>query len=182
MIELVASLLLLVAGGLAAWAAVNRLRRRPAPPVPGPRRILFPFVGGTLSERALDAAFRLARVDGATLVPAYLARVPMSLPLTASLPRQCGDAMPLLEAIEQRAAREHVPVDARIERGRTYRHAVRELLEHERYDRIVVAAASERADGFDAADIGWLLEHAAGELVVLRPARPAERVAAAAAA
>jgi hypothetical protein len=90
--------------------------------------------------------------------------------------------MPLLEAIEQRAAREHVPVDARIERGRTYRHAIRELLEHERYDRIVVAAASEGADGFDAADIAWLLEHAAGEIVVLRPARAAGPVAQAAAA
>ena len=182
MIELVASVLLLVAGILAAWAVVNHLRRRPAPPVPGPRRILFPFVGGALSKRALDAAFRLARVDGATLVPAYLARVPMSLPMTAPLPRQCDDAMPLLEAIEQRAAREHVAVDARIERGRTYRHAVRELLEHEHYDRIVVAAANEGADGFDAADIAWLLEHAAGEIVVLRPARAAEPVAEAVAA
>ena len=88
--------------------------------------------------------------------------MPLSLPLDTPLPRQCDYAMPLLEAIEQRAAREHVPVDARIERGRTYRHAIQELLEHERYDRIVVAAASNGGDGFDAGDVAWLLDHAGG--------------------
>ena len=69
------------------------------------RRILFPFVGGALSERALDAALRLARAEHATLVPAYLAPVPMALPLDAPLPSACGAAFELLEAIEQRAAR-----------------------------------------------------------------------------
>ena len=55
---------------------------------------------------------------------------------------------------------------ARIERGRTYRHALRELLAHERYDRIVVAA-----DDIGSTDVAWLLEHADGEILVLRPAR-----------
>ena len=39
--------------------------------------------------------------------------------------------MPMLEAIEQRATAQGVPVDARIERGRSYRHALASLLEHE---------------------------------------------------
>jgi hypothetical protein len=77
--------------------------------------------------------------------------------------------MPLLEAIEHRATHEGVAVDARIERGRTYRHALRELLIHEHQDRIVIAADTAGADGFDAADIAWLLEHAPGEILVLRP-------------
>ena len=37
-------------------------------------------------------------------------------------------------------------------------------------DRVIVAADTAGTDGFDAADIAWLLEHAAGEILVLRPA------------
>lgn len=156
--------------GLIAWRvrdAVLLRRRRPAPTA---RRILFPFVGGALSEPVLDATLRIARAEDATLVPAYLARVPMHLPLSAPLPRQCSEAMPLLEAVEQRAARKGVAVDARIEPGRTYRHALRELLAHEQQERIVIAADTAGTDGFDAADVAWLLDHAEGEILVLRPA------------
>lgn len=39
----------------------------------------------------------------------------MQLPLETPLPRQCEQAMPLLEAIERRAATFGVPVDSRIE-------------------------------------------------------------------
>ena len=46
--------------------------------------------------------------------------------------------MPMLETIEQRAATSGVPVDARIERGRSLRHALRELMDHDRYGRMVV--------------------------------------------
>jgi nucleotide-binding universal stress UspA family protein len=149
----------------AVVAALVLLRRRPALAA-GPRRILFPFTGHALSQRALDAALRLARAEGATLVPVFLARVPMQLPLDSPLPRQCTAGLPLLETIEQRAAAAGVPVDARIDRGRTLRHAMREAISHERFDRLVVAAG----DGFDSGDIAWLLDHAPGEVVIIRPA------------
>jgi hypothetical protein len=42
-------------------------------------------------------------------------------------------------------------------------------MEHERFDRIVVPAQTSRSDGFPPDDIAWLLEHAPGELVVVRP-------------
>ena len=74
-----------------------------------------------------------------------------------------------MDVIEQRAARLHVPVDSRIETGRTARHALQELVEEERFDRIVVPAATQSSEGFSSADIAWLLEHAPGEIVVLRP-------------
>jgi hypothetical protein len=61
-------------------------------------------------------------------------------------------------------------VDERIGRGRTVRHALRELLDGERYDRIVVAAGTAHTDGLSSAEVAWLLEHAPGEVVVLRPA------------
>lgn len=131
-------------------------------------RILFPFLGSDLSDRALEAALRLAAAEEATLVPAYLARVPMNLPLESPLPRQAELAMPILEAIEQRAAKSEVPVDARIERGRTYRHALRTLLADERFDRIIAPGAGHGSDGFSPEDVAWLLDHAEGEIVIFR--------------
>ena len=46
-------------------------------------QILLPFTGRAISRRALDAALRIARAENATLMPAYLAIVPMQLPLDA---------------------------------------------------------------------------------------------------
>jgi hypothetical protein len=103
------------------------------------------------------------------VVPVFLARVPLHLPLDAPLPRQAEVANALQEAIEQRATDFGVPVDARIERGRTYRHALRQTVDHERFDRIVIAGAAHGADGFDPDDVAWLLDNAEGEIVVLRP-------------
>ena len=48
----------------------ERDRRRSRLTTASPKRILFPFTGTALSQRGLDAALRLARVDNATLVPA----------------------------------------------------------------------------------------------------------------
>jgi hypothetical protein len=144
-------------------------RRRERTLRSSPTRVLFPFVGQALSGRALDAALRLARADGATLVPVFLARVPMHLPLDAPLPRQCTEGLPLLEVIEQRAFAVGVPVDARVERGRNHRHVMRVAIAHERYDRLVVAAVSGRTEGFRSDEIAWLLDHAPGEVVVIRP-------------
>jgi hypothetical protein len=136
---------------------------------PGGGRILFPFVAHSLSPRALDAALRLARAEDATLVPVFLARVGLRLPLEAALPRQSKIAIPLQEAIEQRAAAFGVPVDARIERGRSYRHALRQMFAHESFDRVVIAASSKAQPGFDSDDVAWLIDEAPGEIVVFRP-------------
>jgi hypothetical protein len=145
--------------------------RRPPKMTPGNRRILFPFTARGLSRPALDAALRLAGAEHATLAPVFLASVPLHLPLDTPLPTQCGMAVPLLEAIEQRAAKYGVPIDARIERGRDRRHALRETIAHEPFDRIVIAASGPDSDGFHTDDVAWLLDHAPGEVVVLRPAR-----------
>ena len=152
-------------------ARVRHRPRRPRAIGRSSRRILFPFTARGLSKRALDAALRLAESEGATLVPVFLASVPLHLPLDTPLPRQCSMAVPLLEAIEQRAATYGVPIDARIERGRDRRHALRETIGHETYDRVVIAASAEDSDGFNSDDIAWLLDHALGEVVVLRPAK-----------
>jgi nucleotide-binding universal stress UspA family protein len=166
---IVAALIAVFAGGLVAGLIATRLRR-PHPEVlrpNGAQRILFPFVGGALSERALDACLRLAIAEHAALIPAYLVSVPMALHLDAPLPSACGTAFELLETIEQRAAAAGVAVDGRIGRGRNLRHAMRQLMANERFDRIVVPAGDE---GFSADDVAWLLTHAEGEVIVLRPA------------
>jgi hypothetical protein len=165
-------LVVLLAIALVALAAMHLQYRRLRPrrlPTAGAGRILFPFMAGALSQRALDAALRLARAEEATLVPVFLARVSMHLPIDTPLPRQSDLALSLQEAIEHRATAWGIPVDARIERGRTYRHALRQTFEHEHYDRIVLAAAARGNYGFDATDVAWLLDNAAGEIVVLRP-------------
>jgi hypothetical protein len=138
------------------------------------RRIAFPFTGEGPSEQVLAAALRLAHAEGATLLPVYLALVPLRLAVQVPLQAECDVAFGLLEAIEQRAARAGVPVDARIERGRTVRHALRELIAHERFERMVVAAGSGTVGGgFTPEDVAWLLENVPGELIALRPARTA---------
>jgi nucleotide-binding universal stress UspA family protein len=132
-------------------------------------QILLPFTGTAISRRAVDAALRLARAEHATLMPAYLAAVPKRLPLDCSIPAEAAKAMPMLETIEQRANAQGVAVDSRIERGRSYRHALARLLSHERFDRVVVPATAEIGAGFSGDDLVWLLEKAPAEVLILRP-------------
>lgn len=163
------ALIVVLLVALGVQRAAGRRRDRKPLVVGSERRILFPFVAQALSSPALDAALRLAAAEGATLVPMFLARVSLDLPLDAPLPRQCSVAVPLLEAIEQRSTEASVAVDARIERGRNRRHALRRAIAQERFDRIVMAAASQGRPGFDADDVAWLLDNAPGEIIVLRP-------------
>jgi nucleotide-binding universal stress UspA family protein len=170
LIAIIAVLVVALAGAARALYQRGGLPRKALPVAePTERRILFPFVGSALSRRALDAALRLARAEDATLMPVFLARVPLTLPLDSPLPRQAAVCLPLQEAIEQRAAAFGVPVDARVERGRTYRHALRQTFATERFERIVMAAATDGGPGFGPDDVAWLLATAPGEIVVLRP-------------
>ncbi len=148
-----------------------RLRRRhPAQARPGAPRLLVPFAGGHLDPAVLDAALRIARADGSVLVPAYLIIVPFSLSLESPLTHEVEVALPLLEAVELRAQREGVPVDARLERGRSLRDALRRLWDVERFDRILLPVPADSRAGFDERDVAWILMHAPTETLALRPA------------
>ena len=161
------ALVLGLVGGYALARSRRRGRRSERPQEV--HQILLPFTGTEISRRAVDAALRLARAEDATLMPAYLATVPKQLPLECAIPNEAARAMPMLEAIEQRAAAQEVPVDARIEQGRSYRHALRRLLAHEKFDRIVVPATSAGRTGLGSEDLVWLLEKAPAEVLILRP-------------
>ena len=163
-------LVIAFAGGVTAgWFLLPRARRRPHQLPRGTRRILLPFTGMSISRRSFDAAVRLARAEDATIMPAYLARVPRQLPLDAPLPAQCLQAMPLLEAIEQRARTQGVAVDTRIIRGRTYRDALRRMLDSEPVDRVIVSATANSLKGLSADDLEWMLEKVPAEVLILRP-------------
>jgi len=155
---------------------VRSLRRKHRAEEPQPvHHILLPFTGTEISRRAVDAALRLARAEHATLMPAYLATVSKQLPLDCAIPTEAAKAMPMLEAIEQRASGQGVPVDARVERGRSYRHALRRLLGSESFDRVVVPATAAGQVGLSGDDLIWLLERAPAEVLILRPAPSDER-------
>jgi nucleotide-binding universal stress UspA family protein len=168
----------LLIGALAVLVATRARRRISARGAGAVRSILLPFTGTTISRRALDAALRLAGVEGATVVPAYLLRVPLHLALDVPQPRQCDQAFPLLEAIEQRAHMQNIPVDARIEPGRSYRDALKRILGKEHFDRVIISATSDPREGFSWDDIAWLLEKAEAEVLILRPAPDDHRVVA----
>lgn len=165
-------------GGLGGGYLIarSRLRGHRSDRPDSVHQILLPFTGTEVSRRALDAALRLARAEEATLMPAYLAQVPKSLPLECAIPNEARRAMPMLEAIEQRATAQGVAVDARIERGRSYRHALARLLERETFDRVVVPASASGATGFSGEDLVWLLQKAPAEVLILRPGPEDRRV------
>ncbi len=152
-----------LAVALAVLLAGRRAPRR-LPVRKGARRILVPF-SGSLDQSVLDAAIRIARAEDAVLVPAYLLVVPLQYEEDSPLREQVKVAMPLLEAVELAALRAGVPVDARIEKGRTLTHAVRRLWEAEPFDRIVAAAPD-----FTPKELAWLLTKSPAETVVLKPA------------
>ena len=129
----------------------------------------MPFTGGALDPTVLAAGIRIARAEDATLVPAYLIVVPLEQPEDAPMQQQVTTAMPLLEAVEHAALRAGVPVDARIESGRTPVHALKRLWEAEHFDRIVVPAPAGRRRGFTPKDLTWMLTNAPSETLILRP-------------
>jgi hypothetical protein len=150
---------------LGMWVA----RRRPGARPVGPRRILVPFTGGELDPTVLAAAIRVARTEEATLVPAYLIVTPLEYAMDAPMGQQVAMAVPLLEAVECEASRAGVPVDARIEAGRTPTHALQRLWTAEHFDRIVAPAPAHRGPGFTPKDLQWILTHAPSETVILKP-------------
>jgi hypothetical protein len=148
----------------------RRLRsRRAGLGRPGQRRILVPFTSGELDPVVLDAALRIAQAEEAILVPAYLIVVPLKFSLEAPLKHEVEVAMPFLEAVEVASLRASVPVDARIERGRTPSDALERLWDVEAFDRIVAPAPRPGHPGLSEKDLTWILEHAPCETLILRP-------------
>ena len=154
---------------LGAALVAQSFRRRAVRSRTGAPRILVPFTGGQLDPTVLKAAIRIARAEEAVLVPSYLLVVPLEYAEDSPLAEQVSVAMPLLEAVEHAALRAGVPVDARIEKGRSPTHALRRLWDVEHFDRVVAPAPSNGSGGFSLKDLTWILAHAPSETLVLKP-------------
>jgi nucleotide-binding universal stress UspA family protein len=178
----VVAVLTLVLGIVLGAAVVIARRRQAEAQAPAARptvgRILLPFTGRSISVRALDAALRLAKAEDASLVPVYVATVPLTLPADAPIPEQADVALAMLEAIEQRACEAGVVVDSRIERGRTVRDGLRKVMAEERFERMLIPVSNMSETGLTGEDVSWLLEHAPTEVVAFRAAPDAEQLAA----
>jgi hypothetical protein len=149
---------------------VKLFGRRDSEIRPGAPRLLVPFTDRQLDPTVLDAALRIARAEDAVLVPAYLLVVPLEFSLEAPVQHaELARAMPILEAVELAARRAGVPVDARIERGRSPIDALTRLWAIESFERVVVPAPAPERVGFSAKDLSWMLAHGPGEILVLRP-------------
>ena len=151
-------------------ARMRLWRRKPAAaPVKASRGCSSPSPTGLSTRRCSQAAIRIARAEEAILVPAFLVVVPLEYDVEAALARKAEEAMPLLEAVETAAARAGVPVDARIERGRTPIDALGRLWEVETLRPHPRARACAGHPGFSGKDVAWMLAHAPTETLVLRP-------------
>jgi len=172
----VIALVAILSALVVALAAALAYRSRPPRQLRTPRtarRILLPFTGDNLDPTVLAAAIRIARADDAVLVPAYLLRVPLEYAEDSPLSKEVAVAMPLLEAVEHTALRCGVPVDARIEKGRTPTHALSRLWAVEQFDRVIApapTAARNGTGGFTPKDLTWILANAPAETLVLKPA------------
>ncbi len=145
--------------------------RKPAARREGQPRLLVPFTAGHLDPSVLDAALRIARAEDAVLVPAYLLVVPLEYSLDAPVQHdELEQALPILEAVELAAQRAGVPVDTRIERGRTPIDGLQRLWDEEWFDRIIVPAPAHGHSGFSPKDLAWMLTHAPSEMLIRRPA------------
>ena len=131
------------------------------------RRILVPFVG-ELYPTVLAAAIRIAKAENAVLVPAYLLIVPLGLPEESPLKGEVEVALPLLEAVEHAALKEGVPVDARVEKGRSLTHALHGC-GRSRLRPCRRTCADHESVGFTPKDLIWILANAPAETVILRP-------------
>ena len=67
-----------------------------------------------------------------------------------------------------------MPVDSRVERGRTIRDGLRKLVEEEPFDRMLVPLSTREDVGLGGEDIAWILESVPTEVVAFR-AGPDER-------
>jgi hypothetical protein len=167
---MVLSLLVIVALTAAVVALLIRpVRIRRPDRAPSNRRILVPFTGGALNTRVLEAAIRVSLAEHATLVPAYLMVVPLRLPQDAPMADEVARAVPLLDAVENRATRAGVAVESRIEKGRTPVHALRQIWAAEQFDRVIAPAPEGHGEGFTPKEMTWILTHAPVETIVLRP-------------
>ena len=115
----------------------------------------------------LDAAIRIARAEDAVLVPAYLLVVPLAVRRgVAAAGAGRASRCRCSRRSSSRRLRAGVPVDARIEKGRTLTHALQRLWDVEHFDRIVAPAPTNGTAASAEKQLAWLLTNAPAETLI----------------
>ncbi|MHB0977027.1 MAG: universal stress protein [Candidatus Aquicultorales bacterium] len=176
----IVALVLFVVGIGVGLVLRNLLRRgRKTPVVIQPEglrggRILVPFTGDKIPEDALEVAANLARAREASLVLFYIAIVPVTLNIEAELTREVEKGFTALEESERLAVKSGVPTEIRLERERTLRRGIIDILERESFESVVVEMP-KAGPGLklerQIEDIGYLFQRVQEEVVIVRTAK-----------
>lgn len=150
----------------------GRARRPlPAPIAPKGGRILLPFTGERVPERALEVAADLARFREATLVLFYVAIVPVTLNIEAELTREVERGFSALEEAERMVKKVDVHTEIRLERERTARRGIIEMLKREPFDSVVIemepAGPGLKLEK-QIEDITYLFQRIKQEIIIVR--------------
>jgi nucleotide-binding universal stress UspA family protein len=106
----------------------------------GYRSVVVPVVDSQLSQRALEAAARLAANRGAEVTVVNVIEVPLGLPLDALLDEEEADARDLLRRAQALVESFGIDTSIRLVRARDAAEAVVELAAERGADLIVVGA------------------------------------------
>lgn len=156
MIEVVVALAALVV----ALAAALAYRSRPPSALRIPRmarRILLPFTVARSTRPSWTPRSESHRPKTPCSSPPTCSSSRSSTAKDSPLHEQVAVAIPPFEAIEHRALRCGIPVDARIEKGRTPTHALARLFQVEQFDQVVAPAPANGGGGFTPKDLTWIL-------------------------
>ena len=140
------------------------------------RNLLVPVSDNAESERAMDAACRLAADRGAVVVVVRVIEVPPVLPLDAHMRDEEAAAHRLLERIAAVADRYGVAVTPRILRGRHAAEVVVARAARHRTELIVIGAPRKRYTAFGST-VEHVLKRASCRVLVIAEAADTANVA-----
>jgi basic amino acid/polyamine antiporter, APA family len=112
--------------------------------------VVVPVVDSELSQRALEAAARLAADRGAEVTVVTVLEVPLGLPLDALLEEEERDARDLLRRAQATVERFGIDTSTRLVRARYAADAIVELSAEREADLIVVGTARRVRRGSSA--------------------------------
>lgn len=167
-----------LAGGLAVYLVVRARARRGLledvdpgrlPAAAAFSRILAPLKLGEIGEEMVATAVALAKERGAALEALYVVRVPLALPLDATLPEQEERAAASLEEARLLGEEHGVEVETATVHARSIGHAIVEHARERGVDLIVLGSSPRwrRQSAFFSPTVEHVLRHAPCEVLVV---------------
>jgi nucleotide-binding universal stress UspA family protein len=142
----------------------------------GFRKLLVPVADNVESERAMDAACRLAADRGAAVAAVNVIEVPPVLPLDSHMTAEEAAAHRLLERAAAVADSYGVTVAPRILRGRSAADAIVAQAEQRHTELVVIGAPRKRRRAFGST-VEHVLKNAPCRVLVIAEPAPAASLA-----